>query len=121
MTTGTYNVGGTDFLIQPESGYWIARKSLGIDGVGHDMYPSTREYSLTWSLMDEPTFNQLENFYLSCLTGTVVVNLPIYNSPQYVFQMYSGCVLGEPEMSQGYFTDDGYVGGVKMMVRRIQV
>jgi hypothetical protein len=100
-----YKINGTILLTQPTAGQWVARETLGVDGNGHAIYPSLREFEMVWSLIDLDTSNQLQNFYNTVSnTGTVVVDLPLFNDlgATGTYYPYSGCVLREPEFGQ-YF------------------
>lgn len=121
MTTGMVAINGTDLLIQPDV-HWVPRANLGIDGQGHPIYSAIREVELSFELIDQSTFSQLEGFYNACgNTGTAVVRLPPqYTSSQFSFIDYSGCVLGEPEIGGNYFTEDGWIPQVKMLVANIR-
>lgn len=120
MSTGMIAINGTDLLIQPDV-RWIPRSNLAIDGQGHPIYSAIREVEMNFELIDQATFNQLQGFYLLCgNTGTVVVTLPMYGSSQFSFIDYSGCVVGEPEIGGKYFTEDGWIPQVKLLVANIR-
>lgn len=131
LITGSYNIYDhgvcVPLLTQPSSGQWMPRETLGVDGNGHAIYPALREFELTWDFMDLDTAHQLQDFYDDMeVTGTVVVDLPLFNSDSihhanlsdtYNFFSYSGCVLREPEFSQ-YF--EYARGDVKLLIVRIR-
>lgn len=128
MITGSvYGIGGVPILTQPSVGHWIPRESLGIDGNGHAVYPALREFEMIWEMVDLDTAHQLQDFYDSVsITGTVVVNLPLFNSANvphaglsstYSFFAYTGCVLREPEFGQ-YFEYSRQ--DVKLLIVRIR-
>lgn len=120
MATGMVAINGTDLLIQPDV-HWVPRSNLGIDGQGHPMYSAIREVELDFELIDQATINQLEGFYNICgSTGTVAARLPPPFGPQFSFIDYSGCVLGEPEIAGKYFTEDGYIPQVKVLIANIR-
>lgn len=101
----TYKINGTELDTQPTSGRWMPRDNLGIDGQGHAVYSSVREFELKWQASDPFLYDQLQTFYESQgNTGTSVVDLPYYVSGSYSFFSYSGCVLREPEMGE-YFSE----------------
>jgi hypothetical protein len=103
-----YYINNTLLAMQPTTGRWIPRATLGIDGAGHPIYPAVREFEMKFNLQDPSDAGQLENFFLSIQnTGTVVVTLPHFplnSSDTYHFFAYTGCVLQEPEWST-YFTE----------------
>ncbi len=121
VTTGTFGLNGTEFLIQPSEGHWVPRNTLAIDGAGHPIYPGVREFELDWDIIDQPTWNQLQAAYNSCgNTGTVVANLPIYGNAAFCFQPYSGCTMGEPEVAGSFLTQDGYLQKVKVVLMNVK-
>jgi hypothetical protein len=121
VTTGTFGINGTEFILQPSEGHWVPRNTLGIDGAGHPIYPGVREFELSWDIIDQATWNQLQNFYGSVAnTGTCVANLPIYGNPQFSYQPYSGCTIGEPEVAGSFLTQDGYLQQVKVVILNIK-
>ena len=97
--SGTYAINGTDFNLQPTTGKWIPRDSLGFTGDGHPDYVGVREFELTWQLISAEDVNQLQTFFDNLgLTGTAVVDLPKYRNSTYIFESYSGCTISEPQM-----------------------
>ena len=113
MITGScYRISGIPIITQPATGQWLPRNSLGIDGNGHAIYPSLREFEMVWELIDQQTVYQLQGFYNSIgNTGTVVVDLPKFGDTGIplapdgttgTFESYTGCILREPEFGQ-YF------------------
>lgn len=120
MSTGFVAINGTDLRIQPDV-RWVPRANLAIDGQGHPIYSAIREVELSFELIDQETYNQLQGFYaLAGNTGTAVVRLPQYGASHFSFIDYSGCVLGEPEIGGNYFTEDGWIPQVKMLVTNIR-
>lgn len=121
VTTGTFGINGTEFLLQPSEGHWVPRNTLGIDGGGHPIFPAVREFEFDWDIIDQPTWNQLQAFYNSVQnTGTCVANLPIYGNPAFSYQPYSGCTMGEPEVASSFITQDGYLQKVKLVIMNIR-
>lgn len=121
VTTGSFGINGTEFIIPPSEGRWVPRNTLAIDGAGHPIYPAVREFELSWDIIDQPTWQQLQSFYnLSGNTGTVVANLPGYGVGAFVYQPYSGCTLGEPEIAGGFLTQDGYLRQAKLVIMNIR-
>jgi hypothetical protein len=117
-----YKISNTVILTQPTAGKWIPREPLGIDGNGHAIYSSIREFELVWDMVDLNTAHQLQGFYDTVsITGSVVVSLPLFNdsgpSTGTTYYDYTGCVLREPEFGQ-YF--DYYRQDVKLLIVRIR-
>lgn len=116
--SGTYAFNGTVIALQPSSGRWVQRESVGIDGAGHPVYPSVRDFEITWDLISVEDLQQINNAYASVgNTGTVVVDLPKYGDSQYNFYSYSGCTLQEPQYDM-YF--ERHVQSVRLLVMNIR-
>lgn len=114
-----YKINGTTLALQPEAGKWSETRSLGIDGNGHPIYPAVREYELVWGLMSVPEFNELYNFFLAQgVTGTVVAEIPQYNSATYTYYAYTGCVMHEPTAGEYFET---YRKDVKLLIAKVRV
>lgn len=121
VTTGTFGLNGIEFILQPSEGKWVPRPTLSIDTSGHPIYPAIREFELSWDIIDQSTWQQLQDAYnLVGNSGTVVANLPNYAKGQFIFQPYSGCTLGEPEVGGAFITQDGYLRQVKMVIMNIR-
>ena len=104
VSTGTYQISGTDLLLQPTTGRWMPRKPLGIDGNGHPIYPGVREFEMRFRLGSPADYSQLQTFFEGVSnTGTVIVDLPKYGHSSYEFVSYTGCVLREPDAKE-YFS-----------------
>lgn len=104
--SGSYGINGVDFTLQPTSGRWMVPSPVGITGDGHPIYPAIFQYELRWQLSEQSDWNQIQTFRDSViLTGTSVVDLPIYRGANYIFQSYTGCTLYEPERGT-YFSED---------------
>jgi hypothetical protein len=115
-----YKINGTTILTQPTAGGWVARETLGVDGNGHAIYPSLREFEMVWDYIDLDTSHQLQDFYDTVSnTGTISVDLPLFNDvgATGTYQTYSGCVMREPEFGQ-YF--EYHRGDVKLLIVRIR-
>ena len=113
-----YRINGTLLILQPETGKWIDRNELGMDGGGHPVYPLVRNYQLDWSNMDAESFKQLKDFYdLIGNTGTCSVDLPEFGANPYAFHTYSGCTLSEPTCSD-YFEE--HYSNVSMKIFKIR-
>lgn len=101
----TYQINGTDFLLQPTTGRWMPRAPVEITGDGHPVYSAVREFELRWQLSDAESVDQLRDWFeTTLLTGTASVALPSRSTGTYSFQTYTGCVLYEPE--QGVFFNE---------------
>lgn len=121
VTSGTFGINGTEFIIQPSEGKWVARNVLAIDGGGHPIFPAVREFEFDWDIIDQSTWNQLQGFYNSVQnTGTCVANLPNFAGGAFSYQPYSGCTLGEPEIAGSFLTQDGYIQKIKLVVMNIR-
>jgi hypothetical protein len=115
-----YKINSTTILTQPTAGGWVARETLGVDGNGHAIYPSLREFEMVWDYIDLDTSHQLQDFYDTVSnTGTISVDLPLFNDvgATGTYQTYSGCVMREPEFGQ-YF--EYHRGDVKLLIVRIR-
>ena len=81
VTTGTFGLNGTEFIIQPSEGRWVPRTTLAIDGAGHPIFSAIREFEFSWDIFDQATWNQLQAFYNAVQnTGTVVAKCVITES-----------------------------------------
>jgi len=95
--SGSYAINGTNLNLQPTTGRYLPRQSLGFTGDGHPEYVGVREFEMTWQLISMEDAQQLQNFFDALgLTGTAVVDLPEYRVP-WSFKSYSGCTLSEPQ------------------------
>lgn len=113
-----YRINNTNLLLQPTTGRWIPRESLGIDGNGHKIYPALREFELSWDLIDVASLKQLQDFFDNIgATGTVSVDLPTLKTATYGFTTYSGCVIQEPEYGV-YFEE--YPTSMKLLITKIR-
>ena len=112
-----YKINNTTLFLQPEKGRWIDRQALGMDGAGHPVFASPREFELSWSLMDSSGLYQLQNFYnLMGNTGTISATLPQYATPPYGYHDYSGCTMSEPTVC--FFYEEHYTD-VKLIIYKI--
>ena len=103
-----YYINNVFLIMQPTTGKWIPRPVLGIDGAGHPIYPSVREFEMTFSIQTPDEAGQLENYFLSVQnTGTLVVTLPKFplnSSDTWIYFAYTGCILQEPQWGE-FFTE----------------
>ena len=114
----TYKINGITLTLQPTSGHWLPRESIGIDGNGFPIYPSTYEYELVWGLSSTAEFYEILNeFDKVWVTGTAVVDLPKYRDNTYEFYSYSGCTLAEPSIGK-YFAE--HPTNIKLLVMNIK-
>jgi len=119
MSTGTYAISNTEFIIQPTSGRWLPRTPIGITGDGHEIYGRTHEFECRWSLASQDQIGQLHNFFLQVgISGTVMVSLPEYGSSTYEFVNYSGCTISELERGD-YFSEN--TTEMRLLIRNITV
>ncbi len=104
--SGTYAVNTTDFLLTPETGRWIDRLLVGVDGNGRAIYAATRQFECRWSLLSPAQFNQLQVWWTTIgQTGTVTADLPRYGDNTYNFYRYSGVYVQEPRQGS-YFQEN---------------
>jgi hypothetical protein len=114
--TGSYAINGVE-LSQPSTGKWLGRENLGTDGNGRTIYPVLRSYLLSWDLMSTLELNQIINWNLSSVTGTVIMDLPKWGDANYTFYSYSGTVSKEPEVGEYFVT---YVTNVSWEINNIR-
>lgn len=116
--SGSYSVNGTAFTLQPSTGKWVSRETVGYDGNSHPIYPATREFQVGWELIGPTDFDQIMGFFNNIgITGTAVVSLPKFPNTTYNFFSYSGCIINEPEVDE-YF--EGYQKSAKLLISRIR-
>jgi len=116
--SGSYAFNGSNLTLQPETGQWNDRDSFGIDGGGHPIYSSARNFELSWGLVSMSELAQITNFYNGVQnTGTCSVDLPRWGDSQYIFTTYSGCTLQEPTVGTYFET---YVQDVRLVVLNIR-
>ena len=113
----TYKIDGTTLLLQPTTGDWVNRGSVGSTGEGHSVYPAQRSFKMQWGFMTPAQFEQIHTFFSNNnVTGTVVVDLPQYAASTYTFYAYSGCVLKEPTVGE-YF--EQHYSNVSLLIVRV--
>lgn len=102
----SYAINGVTFTLQPTSGQWLPRLTLGIDGNGKMVYAPLRQFQMTFDLSTPAEFDQFRTYFDSLsVTGSLIVDLPRWDSTTYVFRSYTGCYIREPEVST-YFTEN---------------
>lgn len=121
MTTGlsgSYAFNDVNLTLQPTSGKWTERTNYGFDGAGHPIYPSVRNFELTWNLISPSDAKQIIDAYNAVgNTGTVVACLPKWGDLEYTFYNYSGTTLQEPVVGE-YF--QGYIQEVKLLLVNVR-
>jgi hypothetical protein len=113
-------INGVQLILQPATQGWVSRDPLDIDGNGHPIYPSVRQYEMNWEFIDENSFGQILGFWTTqSLSGSVVATLPYWQpmSGTYMMNDYTGCVLYEPQGGD-YFM--GYRTNVKLLIGNIR-
>lgn len=115
--TGSFGFNGTDLQLQPSTFKWGDRDLLGRDGDGRAIYPALGTFEMQWGLMSTENLEQLNNFFLSSQTGTMVADLPAWGHQDYYFQSYSGTLLDRPTVGEYFNT---YVTNVTLMITNIR-
>lgn len=116
--SGSYAFNGTNLTLQPTEGQWHERPAFGIDGAGHPIYGSVRDFELSWGLMPVSDLQQLYNTYNAVQnTGTCSVDLPQYGASQFIFATYSGTTLQEPTVG-AYFQE--HVTDVRLLILQVR-
>jgi hypothetical protein len=114
----TYKINGTALTLQPTTGEWIDRDSIGATGEGHNVYPALRSFRLQWGFMTAAEFEQIHDFFENNnITGTVVAELPKYKDSSWGFYGYTGSVLREPTFGE-YFEE--HYSDVSLLIVRIR-
>lgn len=117
--SGTFALNGSDLSLQPTTFGWGTNTLLARGGHGKPIYPAFSTFQLSWGLMPTTDFYQLLSaFEYSQSTGTVVVDLPEWGNPEYIFKSYSGTYLEMPTVGE-YFV--GHVTDVKLTVTNIRI
>lgn len=119
MSTTAYAFNGVDLPIQPTSGQYGQRKSLGVDGNNVVIYEPIYSFTMTFDALTMSEFNQLYDFWQTVVnSGSISVDLPQKDADTYVFKTYTSCVVDEPTVGAFFQT---YVSEVKILVRNITV
>ena len=104
-----YEINGTEVDPQPTTGRWIPRRMEGRDGNGRPIYEPTRRFEMKWGVLTPVLYDDLQDYFLGIsVSGTVIVDLPVYTTGSYVFESYTGCYINEPETNvffSEYYTD----------------
>ena len=121
MTTGlsgSYAFNNTNLTLQPTTGKWHDRTSYGVDGGGHPVYASTRNFELKWELISTADAKQIIDVYNAVgNTGAVVSCLPEWGNVGYSFKNYSGTTLQDPQVGE-YF--QGYIQSVSLLILNVR-
>lgn len=113
-----YKINDTQLNLQPTTGRWVNRGIAFVDGNGHPVYPSRREFIMTWELVPISDLSELQGYFDQVgVTGSVSVTLPQYGASSYVFRDYSGCVIAEPEIGEFF---EEHVTQVSVLISRIR-
>jgi hypothetical protein len=116
--SGSYSFNNVDLTLPPSEGSWKERPNYGIDGGGHTIYSSVRDFEMTWDLISVANLNTIISVYNSVgNTGTVVSCLPDWGNANYIFRNYSGTVLQEPTVGV-YFQE--FVQNVKLLILNVR-
>ena len=119
MVAQTYGFNGSAFNLQPTTGKWLPRSIVDFSGNGHPIYSDVLSYELRWQLSSPEDLWEFHKMYSGTFSGQhVVVSLPRWGYPDYIFQNYSGCSVSEPEYNV-YFSE--HVTEVKQYIYRIRV
>jgi hypothetical protein len=72
-----YEIDDTPLLLKPESGRWLDRTQIGVDGQSRPIYEPTYSFEIKWGPMDAAQFNQLCGFFAAIASsGTSSIVLP---------------------------------------------
>lgn len=116
--SGSYAFNGVDLTLPPSTGNWKERPNYGIDGGGHTIYSSVRDFEMTWDLISVSNLSTIIGIYnVVGNTGTAVSCLPDWGNANYIFRNYSGTVLQEPTVGE-YFQE--FVQDVKLIILNVR-
>jgi len=116
IVLNTFALNGTT-IAQPTEHSWVERSEIGVDGNGISIYPAVRQYQLKWDFIDTEEFNTIYSAFLAQgVTGSVVANLPKWNTNPYQFYNYSGCQIRELTYDNWF---QNYYGGAKLLLVKI--
>lgn len=93
-----YEVDGNPLFLQPESGQWLGRDQIGVDGQGRPIYQPTYSFQIKWGPMDAAEFNQLCGLFNQIsITGTASIVLPSRcGEAIWTGTLYTGVLFEEP-------------------------
>lgn len=116
--SGSYAFNNVDLVLPPSEGNWKERQNYGIDGGGHTIYSSVRDFEMSWDLISVANLATIISAYNAVgNTGTVVACLPEWGNANYQFKNYSGTVLQEPTVG-AYFQE--HVESVKLLILNVR-
>lgn len=114
----TYAINGVSLTLQPTRGQWMPRTVLGIDGNGKAVYAPYRQFQMSFDLTSQSDFDELRTYFDSLsVTGSLIVDLPRWDTTTYGFRSYTGCLIREPE-GANYFTK--YKQNVTLLITNIR-
>lgn len=118
--SGTFRINDTVLIDQPTVGRWIPREVYGVDGTGHPIHPALRSFEMSWELISSAGFAQLYDFYRDT-SGTMFIScdIPRYADPNFLYVTHSGCVINEPQFGDTFYTDEGYIPNVRLIISNI--
>lgn len=117
MATGTYAINGQALPLEPTEGSWISQRSLGRSGAGFEVLSPVFSFELKWGLMKKSEFNDLMQIAYAASGTYRAVTIPDFDSDDYEFYTYSGCIVNKPTVSR-YFAEN--VTGVTLMITHIR-
>lgn len=93
-----YEINGTPLLLAPESGRWLDRERVGIDGQSRPIYEPTYSFEIKWGPMSAAEFYQLCTFFNEVsITGTISIVLPTRcGAAIWTGTTYTNVLLEEP-------------------------
>jgi hypothetical protein len=116
--SGSYSFNNVDLTIPPSTGNWKERPNYGIDGGGHTIYSSVRDFEMKWDLISVANLATIIGIYNGVgNTGTAVSCLPEWGNANYLFKNYSGTVLQEPTVGE-YFQE--FVQDVTLLILNVR-
>lgn len=118
--SGSFKINDTVLIDQPTVGRWMPRETYGTDGTGHPVYPALRSFEMSWELISSAGYGQLYGFFRDA-SGTrfISCDIPRYGDPNFLFATHSGCVLNEIQFGDTYYTDEGYIPNVRVVISNL--
>jgi len=94
-----YEVNTVPLLLQPESGRWLDRKEIGVDGQNRPIYEPTYSFEIKWGPMSAAQWDQLCGFFEGVsITGTASIVLPTRcGADIWTSATYSGVLFEQPK------------------------
>lgn len=112
-----YVINGNN-IPDPESAQWDDRRSLGVAGDAHDVYPDVYEVRMRWTLLPLDDLKTLYDVYRGATTGSSVVELPDPYAGSWTFREFSGVIVEEPVFG-AYFEE--HVTSVILTLTNIKI